>query len=152
MAVSQHTFSDCGYACISTLLAHYKHPASIHTIKALVGSTERGLSIGQLHRAFEKVGGNSSAIAFDRHRASAYPCPGVILLKRGHYVALTKRRGNKLKVFNPPLVGKHCTTSIWNWTRSRWALKSKVWPRGFCRLNHPPHLSGRLRAVKPSRG
>lgn len=98
---SQQMYSDCGYACISTLLAHFKTPSHVHAIKAFVGSTERGLSIGQLYLALKKVGAVTSAIAFDRSRASAYPCPGVVLLKRGHYVALTKRRGNKFKVFDP---------------------------------------------------
>lgn len=101
MATSQHSMADCGYACVSTLLAHFKASSPVHTIKAFVGSTERGLSISQLHSAFLKVGADSKAIAFDRNRASAYPCPGVILLKRGHYIALTKRRGDKFKVFDP---------------------------------------------------
>jgi ATP-binding cassette subfamily B protein RaxB len=100
---SQQLYSDCGYACISALLAQFKTPSHVHTIKAFVGSTERGLSIGQLHSAFQKVGAASTAIAFDRSRPSAYPCPGVILLNRGHYVALTKRRGDKFKVFDPAI-------------------------------------------------
>jgi ATP-binding cassette, subfamily B, bacterial CvaB/MchF/RaxB len=101
LAVAQHSMADCGYACISTLLAHFKAPSSVHKIKIFVGSTERGLSIKQIHSAFEKVGAISTPIAFDRNRPSAYPCPGVILLNRGHYVALTKRRGDKFKVFDP---------------------------------------------------
>ncbi len=101
MSGAQHSYSDCGYVCISTLLAHFKVPSPVHAIKALVGSTQRGLSIAQLHTAFQKVGAVSTAIASDRHRASAYPCPGVVLLKRGHYVALTNRRGNKFRVFDP---------------------------------------------------
>jgi ATP-binding cassette, subfamily B, bacterial CvaB/MchF/RaxB len=98
---SQHSIADCGYVCISTLLAHFKLPAHVHAIKAFVGSTERGLSLAQLHAALQKIGMTSTLIAFDRRRAAAYPCPGVILLKKGHYVALTKRRGEKFKVFDP---------------------------------------------------
>lgn len=103
MARAQNSIADCGYACISALLAHFKTPSPVHSIKAFVGSTERGLSIGQVHSAFQKIGAKSTVIAFDRHRASAFPCPGVILLKRGHYVALTKRRGDKFKVFDPAI-------------------------------------------------
>ncbi|MCA3018970.1 MAG: hypothetical protein ING62_10010, partial [Rhodocyclaceae bacterium] len=99
----QYSFSDCGYACISALLSHYKSPSPVHAIKAFVGSTERGLTIAQIQAACERVGARSTAIAFDRSRPSAYPCPGVVLLKRGHYVALTKRRGNKFKVFDPAI-------------------------------------------------
>ncbi len=95
--------ADCGYACISALLTHFNTPSPVHAIKAFVGSTERGLTIGQLQAAFQKVGATSTAIAFDRTRPSAYPCPGVILLNRGHYVVLTKRRGNKFKVFDPAI-------------------------------------------------
>ncbi len=95
--------ADCGYTCISTLLGFYKVPSPVHTIKAFIGSTERGLSISQLQTAFQKVGARSSPIAFDRSQPSAYPCPGVILLNRGHYVALTKRRGDKFRVFDPAI-------------------------------------------------
>ena len=103
MSDLQQTFADCGYACISIILEHFKTPSPVHTIKAFVGATERGLSIGQLQAAFQKVGATSTAIAFDRTRPSAYPCPGVILLNRGHYVVITKRRGNKFKVFDPAI-------------------------------------------------
>jgi ATP-binding cassette, subfamily B, bacterial CvaB/MchF/RaxB len=103
LAIANQSFADCGYACISTLLSHYHTPSAVHTIKAFVGSTERGVSISQLQAAFQKVGAISSPIAFDRTRPSAYPCPGVILLNRGHYVALTKRRGDKFKVFDPAI-------------------------------------------------
>jgi ATP-binding cassette, subfamily B, bacterial CvaB/MchF/RaxB len=99
----QHAFADCGYACISTLLAHYKTPTPVHAIKSFVGSTERGLSVQQLHEAFKKVGASVTAIAFDRERPAAFPCPGVVLLKRGHYVTITQRRGNKFKVFDPAI-------------------------------------------------
>jgi ATP-binding cassette, subfamily B, bacterial CvaB/MchF/RaxB len=98
---TQDTVFDCGYACISELLKHYKTVSAVHTIKSFVGSTERGLTISQLQAAFQKVGAVSTPIAFDRTRPAAYPCPGVILLNRGHYIALTKRRGDKFKVFDP---------------------------------------------------
>jgi ATP-binding cassette, subfamily B, bacterial CvaB/MchF/RaxB len=97
----QHAFSDCGYACISILLGHFKVPAPTHAIKSFVGSTERGLSITQLRDALQKVGASATAIAFDRERPTAYPCPGIVLLKRGHFVAITHRRGEKFKVFDP---------------------------------------------------
>ncbi|NJN36676.1 MAG: hypothetical protein HC794_05990 [Nitrospiraceae bacterium] len=68
---SQHAFADCGYVCISILLAHFKKSSPVHAIKAFVGSTERGLTLSQLQSALQKVGAATSAIAFDRHRASA---------------------------------------------------------------------------------
>lgn len=95
--------ADCGYACIATILGHFKAPASVQAIKSFVGSTERGLSIEQLQAAFKKLGVYSTAVAFDRHRASAFPCPGVVLLKQGHYVVLTKRMGDRFKVFDPAI-------------------------------------------------
>ncbi len=103
MAATQQSLADCGYACISAILAHFKTATPIHAIKSFVGSTERGLSVAQLHDAFQKVGATATAIAFDRDRPAAFPCPGVVLLKRGHYVTITRRRGNKFKVFDPAI-------------------------------------------------
>ncbi len=101
MSYAQHSYADCGYVCIATILSEFKVPTPVHAIKAFVGSTERGLSIGQLRAAFQQVGATATAIAFDRKRPEAYPCPGVILLNYGHYVTITRRRGNKFKVFDP---------------------------------------------------
>ena len=95
--------SDCGYVCISTILTLFKVPSPAYAVKTFVGSTERGLTLSQLHAALLKVGASATPLAFDRTRPKAYPCPGVLLLKRGHYVALTKRRGDKFKVFDPAI-------------------------------------------------
>jgi ATP-binding cassette, subfamily B, bacterial CvaB/MchF/RaxB len=101
LSAAQQSYADCGYACIAVILAQFKIPTPIHAIKSFVGSTERGLSIAQLYEAFQKVGASVTAIAFDRKRPEAFPCPGVVLLSHGHYVTITRRRGNKFKVFDP---------------------------------------------------
>jgi ATP-binding cassette, subfamily B, bacterial CvaB/MchF/RaxB len=103
VAALQQSTSDCGYACISALLGHFKTIAPIHSIKEFVGSTERGLSINQMQLAFQRVGATVTTIAFDRSRPQAYPCPGVVLLRRGHYVCLIKRKREKFKVFDPAI-------------------------------------------------
>ena len=43
----------------------------------------------------------AEAIAFDTQRAGAYPCPGVVLLKHGHYVAVVDRSADRFEIYVP---------------------------------------------------
>ena len=43
----------------------------------------------------------AEAIAFDTQRAGAYPCPGVVLLKHGHYVAVVDRSADRFEIYDP---------------------------------------------------
>lgn len=105
MFFAQYSIADCGYVCIAALLTHFNQHAQVHTVKAFVGTTERGLTISQLNAALRKVGAETTAIAFDSSRAECYPCPGVVLLRNGHYLALLRRSGDMFSVHDP-LVGE----------------------------------------------
>jgi ATP-binding cassette subfamily B protein RaxB len=102
---AQYSIADCGYVCIAALLTHFKQQAEVHTVKAFVGTTERGLTLSQLNAALRKVGADTTAIAFDPSRSECFPCPGVVLLRNGHYLALLSRSGDVFSVHDP-LVGE----------------------------------------------
>ncbi|MDB5431625.1 MAG: hypothetical protein JWP35_2741 [Caulobacter sp.] len=97
----QSEAADCGFVCVSAILAMYGHRVSVSAIKAVAGSTARGLTLRQLRDVMRAVGVGAEAIKFDPTRPEAYPAPGVILLQYGHYVVVRRRRGSRLEIYDP---------------------------------------------------
>jgi ATP-binding cassette subfamily B protein RaxB len=50
------------------------------------------LTVSQLRGVLRSAGADTAAVAFDPGRQEAFPNPGIVLLKRGHFVVLGKRR------------------------------------------------------------
>ncbi|HZW06697.1 MAG TPA: ATP-binding cassette domain-containing protein [Phycisphaerales bacterium] len=93
--------ADCGFLCMSALLALHGRPSSVDQIKARVGGTSRGLTLKQLRDALNLCGLNADAVFFDKKQTGAFPQPGVVLLDRGHYVVVASSHGERLEVFDP---------------------------------------------------
>lgn len=100
--------ADCGYVCISAVMALLGRPMLVEQVKALAGTTARGLKLRQLRDGLRACGVEAEAVSFDRAQARSYPCPGVVLLSRGHYIVIAGRRGDRFEVYDPQLG--------WSWT------------------------------------
>lgn len=105
----QGNAADCGYVCASLLLFGVGQHKSISDIKSEFGNTSRGLTLKQLRDILRFYGLSAEAIFFDRSRTSAFPCPGVVLLERGHYIALVSRAKDSFEVYDPN-IGWYRTT------------------------------------------
>jgi ABC-type bacteriocin/lantibiotic exporter with double-glycine peptidase domain len=100
----QSAFSDCGYDAVVALLRHFRVSTTTTTkVKRFVGSTERGVDVRTLCAGLRSLGADARLIAFDSARPSSFPCPGIVLLPRGHYVVITKRRGDTFTVYDPAI-------------------------------------------------
>ncbi|SHH62675.1 peptidase domain-containing ABC transporter [Massilia sp. CF038] len=97
----QQGITDCGYVCMSALYAAAGHRFSTANIKARVGTTSRGLTVRQLRDALRACGASATAVMFDPKRAMSFPCPGIILLKGGHYIAVVSKSEKTMEVFYP---------------------------------------------------
>jgi ATP-binding cassette, subfamily B, bacterial CvaB/MchF/RaxB len=97
----QTRLADCGYICASAVLAHHGLRLKVADIKAIAGETSRGLKLRQLRDVLSACGAQADAVRFDPNDAKTYPVPGVVLLTRGHYVALTSVRGNSFVAYYP---------------------------------------------------
>ena len=103
----QSTLADCGHACIAALLSTDSEPLLVSTVRNKIGYTERGLDLRQMRNGLQLFGCDAQIIAFDPSRQEAIPCPGIILLPEGHYVAILERKGSECIVFDPA-VGEKC--------------------------------------------
>ena len=97
----QTRLADCGYICASAVLAHHGVKLKVADIKTIGGATTRGLKIRQLRDVLTACGASAEAVRFNPDDAKTYPVPGVVLLKRGHYVALTSARGESFLAYYP---------------------------------------------------
>jgi len=102
---------DCGYVCISALMSLLGQPTLVHEIKELAGTTARGLTLRQVREGLRSCGASADVVFFDRNRSDSYPCKGILLLTSGHYVVISRRKGDRLEVFDPQLG--------WSWTSCR---------------------------------
>lgn len=93
--------ADCGYVCLSGLLKALGRPLDVAEVKAAIGETSRGLTLKQMRDGLRQLGLTAEAIRFERRRVEAYPTPSILLLSRGHYVLLHRRRGASFEVFDP---------------------------------------------------
>jgi ATP-binding cassette subfamily B protein RaxB len=103
--------ADCGYVCISAIMATLGRPMLVQEVKALAGTTARGLTLKQLRDGLRACGAEADAVSFDRTHADNYPCTGVVLLSSGHYVVIARRKGERFEVYDPQIG--------WSWTTRR---------------------------------
>ncbi|HJS07975.1 MAG TPA: ATP-binding cassette domain-containing protein, partial [Pirellulales bacterium] len=107
----QLVWGDCGYVCISTVMALLGRPMQVYQIKSQAGTTARGLSLKQLRDGLRACGVDADVVFFDRTRTDSFPDLGILLLANGHYVVLSRQKGDRLEIFDPELG--------WSWTSRR---------------------------------
>lgn len=103
--------ADCGYVCISAILALLGRPTPVDEVKGMAGTTARGLTLKQLRDGLRACGVDAEAIRFDQARANSYPNCGVLLLCHGHYIVVARRKGDRFEIFDPEFG--------WSWTSRR---------------------------------
>lgn len=92
--------ADCGYACVAAAMATNGSIINVTDLKAHFGSSERGLSIKQIRDLARCVGFSAEAVIFDRHTAQPRS-PYVLLLEKGHFVFVWRRRGGRVQFYDP---------------------------------------------------
>jgi ATP-binding cassette subfamily B protein RaxB len=108
--------ADCGYVSISAVMSLFGRALLVDEIKELTGTTTRGLTLRQVRDGLRACGADADVIAFDVHRGEAYPCKGIALLSKGHYIAIASRRGDRFEIFDPQFG--------WFWTTRRKLARS----------------------------
>lgn len=99
----QSEIADCGYICISAILAVLGSPQSVADIQQVVGTTTRGLTVKQVRDGLRKFGVGADAMFFDKSNAKAYPETGVLLMDRGHFIVVARKRGQSVEIYDPQI-------------------------------------------------
>lgn len=93
--------ADCGYVCISAVLALLGQPLSVADIKRAVGTTSRGLTIRQVRDGLARFAVEADAVFFDKNNPAAFPDVGILLLDRGHFIVVARKRGRSVEIYDP---------------------------------------------------
>lgn len=123
----QNNITDCGVACISSILKYYKQEISFSIIRQYAKTDSQGTSIIGMLEASEKLGFYSKAVECDEKMKAlqsefSLPCIAHILLNKSylHYIVIYKKTTNYLIVADPTEGIKKMTISdfsaIWTGT------------------------------------
>lgn len=93
--------TECGLVSAAALLAVKGFSVQVSDIRRHAGDGCRGLTIRQVRDVLRTCGGTSEAVLFDPSRVESVPVPSILLLERGHYIVVARRRRGRLTVFYP---------------------------------------------------
>lgn len=88
--ILQQCASDCGSACIATILNYYGKSVSVRKISAEAGTDDAGTSGVGIQKASKKLGLSCTGIMIsDREKLKSFPFPAIFHMRTeqlGHYV------------------------------------------------------------------
>jgi ATP-binding cassette subfamily C protein len=102
--VLQHSESDCGAACIATILKYYSRIVSLNRIREIVGTGQQGTTLLGLRRGAEAFGFNARQVKVTAElieRIDEAPLPAIIHWKGYHWVVLYGRKEDKYVIADP---------------------------------------------------
>jgi len=103
--VYQHNTSDCGIACLLSIIRYYKGNNTFENIRYLTRCDSRGISALNLLNASIKLGFKGRAIKIDISDLNKIVMPAIahVTLNNGykHFIVITKVDKNNIHVFDP---------------------------------------------------
>lgn len=105
--IYQQDETDCGVACISMILKHYKTEIPIHKLREISGTDILGTSALGIKKCFSVLNFSTQAIKADDHvwqeKDLTLPLIAHVLLDNSylHYVVVYKVKGNTLFIADP---------------------------------------------------
>jgi ABC-type bacteriocin/lantibiotic exporter with double-glycine peptidase domain len=109
IGVLQHDTSDCGPACIASVMAHFGMNVPVSRIRQAAGTDGQGTSMLGMVRALEYYHFEARGLQGKLEHISRLPCPFIAHLIRSdqthHYVNVFKTGSKRLLIMDPS-VGK----------------------------------------------
>ena len=113
--VKQHDITDCGAACLASVVAHYKLRLPIARIRQMAGTNQKGTNMLGLIEAAQKIGFQAKGVRGNIESLAKIPFPAIahVVLEGGlhHYVVLYRIKDKKA-TYKDPGNGKLHTKSI----------------------------------------
>ena len=113
--VKQHDITDCGAACLASVVAHYKLRLPIARIRQMAGTNQKGTNMLGLIEAAQKIGFQAKGVRGNIESLAKIPFPAIahVVLEGGlhHYVVLYRIKDKKA-TYKDPGDGKLHTKSI----------------------------------------
>ena len=105
--VLQHDQSDCGVACLLSLVQYYGGAHTLEELRSLSGTTVQGTTLLGLYQAANSIGFEAEGNEADIEVLKAYNAPLILHLTMGnleHYVVCYGLKRVYLSLETPPKV------------------------------------------------
>jgi ABC-type bacteriocin/lantibiotic exporter with double-glycine peptidase domain len=105
--IRQVDSTDCGPACLASILATWGRSEPLYRLRELAGTTQGGTSFLGLMRAAKKLSVTAKAFEADTEALSQLDLPAVLHWQGKHYVVLWKIRGQRALLGDPAQNKRH---------------------------------------------
>ena len=103
--IRQRDTSDCGPACITSVMAHYGKRVPVSRVRQAARTDQQGTSILGMVEALEKFSFEARGLKGSAEHLDQLPCPFIAhMVQPGgihHYVAVFGIRGKSFRIMDP---------------------------------------------------
>lgn len=101
--VRQIDRTDCGPACLATVLQHWGRKEPLYRLRVLAGTTQTGTSMWGLVRACKQLGLEVRALEADLEGLQTLELPLMLHWEHNHYVVLVRLTPRKAQIADPAI-------------------------------------------------
>ncbi|EEH4119102.1 peptidase domain-containing ABC transporter [Salmonella enterica subsp. enterica] len=101
----QNEVSECGLACISMILGHYKNNLTLQELRNSFTTSLKGMTLKDIMDVLESFKFKTRAVSLEIDEVSELKTPCILHWDMSHFVVLTKTTKNTFWI-NDPAIGK----------------------------------------------
>lgn len=106
--IKQRDESDCGAACLASILSYYRRTLSIARIRQLAGTNQRGTTVWGIVEAADKLGFSAKGVTGTEESLAKIPLPAIAHIIKDspkgplhHFVVLYSVTDKSVKIMDP---------------------------------------------------
>lgn len=142
--ILQMEIMECGAACLSMVLAHWKCWVGLEELRTACGVSRDGTSLLDVERGGENYGLKGKGHAGTANDLDGITVPAILWWDTNHFVVLEKARGNRIRVNDPAAGRRTVTRAEFEYSYSGRALTFER-TADFQKLGHAPRVIGTLK-------
>ena len=126
--------NDCGPTCLQMIAAYYGKRYSLDTIRQFCEMTRIGISMRDVVNCARQLGFEVASVRLNLSELRRMPLPGIIYLKRGHFVVverITKNRNGYTYTLADPAYGRVKMKEedlVENWMMGKYGIAAVMAP------------------------
>lgn len=101
--VAQLTPTDCGAACLASVLAHHGKHVPIHQVRAMLGGGRNGVNARQILTAARAFGFTARGVAVEPNKLRYLPKGSILHWELAHFVVFERSTETTVVVVDPAL-------------------------------------------------
>ncbi|MFY7697803.1 MAG: peptidase domain-containing ABC transporter [Legionella sp.] len=107
--ILQDETAECGHACVAMISNYFGHDLDLLSLRAIKGTTNRGVTLLDISQLFEQLGLVTRAIKVSLNELHLITCPAILHWNMNHFVVLKAVKKNKVIIHDPAIGLRSCT-------------------------------------------